>query len=238
MATKSSVIVLASPKGGAGKTTASLTLASEIAYQTNELVTIIDADPNHPFKSWENIRSNQKKTKDSISVIYDESEDTILENIEKARKQSRFVIIDLEGTKNMRTSYAISRADCVVIPTQGSILDANEAAQAIKLIRRAEKAYQRSIPYSLLFTRMPAAIMSRNFADIKGQMESNSIPVLNCRLVEREAFKTIFSTGLTLHELTKSQVSGIKKAHDDAYYFAESVIDRLKGVKQKKTLAA
>ena len=238
MAAKSSLIVFASPKGGAGKTTATLTLASEIAYQTNEKVTIIDADPNYPFKSWERIRSNQKNIKDDISVIFDESEDTILDNIEKAKAESKFVIIDLEGTKNMRTSYAISRADLVVIPAQGSILDANEAAQAIKLIKRAEKAHERSIPFSLLFTRMPAAILSRNFADIKGQMEDNAIPVLNCRLVEREAFKTMFATGLTLHELRKTQVSGIAKAQEDAYYFAESVLDCLKKANQNKALAA
>lgn len=238
MAAKSSLIVFASPKGGAGKTTATLTLASEIAFQTGDKVTIIDADPNYPFKSWEKIRSRQDALKDNISVIYDESEDTILDNIERAKAESKFVIIDLEGTKNMRTSYAISRADLVIIPAQGSILDANEAAQAIKLIKRAEKAHERHIPFSLLFTRMPAAIMSRNFSDIKGQMEDNSIPVLNSRLVEREAFKTMFATGLTLHELTNAQVSGLEKAQEDAYYLVESVLNRLKEGKNTKALAA
>ena len=238
MAAKSSLIVFASPKGGAGKTTATLTLASEIAFQTGDKVTIIDADPNYPFKSWERIRSRQDALKDNVSVIYDESEDTILDNIERAKAESKFVIIDLEGTKNMRTSYAISRADLVIIPAQGSILDANEAAQAIKLIKRAEKAHERHIPFSLLFTRMPAAIMSRNFSDIKGQMEDNSIPVLKSRLVEREAFKTMFATGLTLHELTNEQVSGLEKAQEDAYYLVESVLDRLREGKHKKAIAA
>ncbi|RYF34242.1 MAG: ParA family protein, partial [Cytophagaceae bacterium] len=42
-------IVFVSPKGGAGKTTAALILASELA--RGAAVTVIDADPNHPIKS-------------------------------------------------------------------------------------------------------------------------------------------------------------------------------------------
>jgi chromosome partitioning protein len=43
-------IVFVSPKGGAGKTTSALILASQIARGTT--VTIVDADPNHPIKTW------------------------------------------------------------------------------------------------------------------------------------------------------------------------------------------
>jgi hypothetical protein len=39
----------------------------------------------------------------------------------------------LEGTASMTVAYAISRADLVLIPTQGSQLDAAEAAKAVKL---------------------------------------------------------------------------------------------------------
>ena len=43
-------IVFVSPKGGAGKTTAALILALEIA--RGAPVTVIDADPNRPIKNW------------------------------------------------------------------------------------------------------------------------------------------------------------------------------------------
>ena len=45
------VIVFASPKGGAGKTTSSFLLASEMAARGLNTA-IIDADPNHPILSW------------------------------------------------------------------------------------------------------------------------------------------------------------------------------------------
>ncbi len=44
-------IVFASPKGGAGKSTAAVLLATELALK-GAAVTIIDADPNKPVSEW------------------------------------------------------------------------------------------------------------------------------------------------------------------------------------------
>ncbi|MGB4057584.1 MAG: ParA family protein [Alphaproteobacteria bacterium] len=234
MSAKAPVIAFVSPKGGAGKTTATLTLASELVYQTDSKVTIIDADPNYPFKRW--VQLGRKP--DLLEVIFDESEETILDNIEKAKRNSSAVLVDLEGTKNMRVTYAVSQADLVIIPVQGSMLDANEAAEAIKLIKRTEKGFNKQIEYALLFTRMPAAIISRNFSDIARQLTSNKIPVFGSQLTEREAFKTMFSTGLVLHELTASQVGGLEKALEDSYNLALGVTARVNANRKKIQQAA
>ncbi len=234
MSAKAPVIAFVSPKGGAGKTTATLTLASELIHQTNNKITIIDADPNYPFKRW--VQMGRKP--DLLDVIFDESEETILDNIEKAKRNSSAVLVDLEGTKNMRVTYAVSQADLVIIPVQGSMLDANEAAEAIKLIKRTEKGFNKQIEYALLFTRMPAAIISRNFADIARQFTANKIPVFESQLTEREAFKTMFSTGLVLHELTASQVGGLEKALEDSYNLALGVTARVNASRRKIQQAA
>lgn len=229
------VIAFVSPKGGVGKTTAALTLASELVHQTKQQVTIIDADPNYPFKRWTALG----RKPDNVNIICDDNEETILDNIEAAKKESRAVIVDLEGTKNMRVTYAVSRADLVVIPVQGSILDANEAAEAIKLVKRTEKGFNRSIDYAILFTRMPAALVSRNFLDISNQFSSAKVSLLGAQLVEREAYKTMFTTGRALHDLQESQVSGLAKAKQDSYLLTEKVVERLKnGFKQQQTIAA
>lgn len=228
------VIAFVSPKGGVGKTTATLALASEFVYQTEQPITIIDADPNHPFKNWGALGNKSEL----INVICDDSEETILDNIEAAKKHSKAVLIDLEGTKNMRVTYAVSQADLVVIPVQGSILDANEAAEAIKLVKRTEKGFGKTIDYGILFTRMPAAITTKNFIDISNQFSSAGIQLLEARLIEREAYKTMFATGKVLHELTDNQVSGLEKAKLDTYCLAEAVLKRLqkaRGSNSKET---
>jgi chromosome partitioning protein len=66
--------------------------------------------------------------------------------------------------------YAISRADLVIIPTQGSNLDAAEAAKAIKLVKTQERALGRSIPCTILFTRTNAAIRTRTLQSISTRL--------------------------------------------------------------------
>lgn len=234
MSAKTPVIAFVSPKGGVGKTTAALTLAAELAHQMEHPVTIIDADPNRPFKRWVDLG----RSSPLINVILDDSEETILENIERAKAISRAVIIDLEGTKNMRVSFAVSQADLVIIPMGGSALEANEAGEAIKLIRQTEKGFGRKIDYAILFTKIPAAIVSRNFTDIARQLTASGIPTLGTRLIDREAYKTMFALGKDLYGLTDKEVGGLAKARDDSYAFAAAVVSKINEKRQQYAIAA
>ncbi|MCC2654489.1 MAG: hypothetical protein K0Q60_4655, partial [Microvirga sp.] len=45
------VVVVANPKGGAGKSTAALVLATTLVH-LGATVSIIDADPNRPIMDW------------------------------------------------------------------------------------------------------------------------------------------------------------------------------------------
>jgi chromosome partitioning protein len=119
-------IVFASPKGGVGKSTAAFLLASELASHGGT-VTIIDADPNRPLSQWAEPPGKPER----LTVIDNASEDSVIDVIEAAALKTTFVIVDLEGTASMMAGYAMSRADLVIIPAQGSHLDATEAVKAI-----------------------------------------------------------------------------------------------------------
>lgn len=115
--------------------------------------------------------------------------------IEDATLKTPFVIVDLEGTASTMVAYAISRADLVIIPTQGSQLDAAEPTKAIKLIRQQEKAFTRKIPYSILFTRTSAAIRPRTLQHIQAEFRKHGIRAFQIQIHERDAFKALFSFG-------------------------------------------
>lgn len=231
MSAKTPVIAFVSPKGGVGKTTAALTLAAELSHQMERAVTIIDADPNRPFKRWVDLGN----CPELINVVLDDDETTILDNIERAKEISRAVIIDLEGTKNVRVTYAVSKADLVIIPMGGSALEANEAGEAIKLIRQVERGFNRKIPYVILFTKIPAAIVSRNFSDIARQLTQNGIPTLGTRLIDREAYRTMFALGKTLHDLNDRKVGGLAKAREDSYALAEAIVAQINQTRHSQT---
>jgi chromosome partitioning protein len=105
-------VVFISPKGGVGKTTAALVLATQLAKAWQ--VTMLDADPNRPIKGWASANAGFK----NLNVV-DVDEDNIIERIEEAAARSPFVVVDLEGTAAKIVLLAVSQADRVVVPTQG-----------------------------------------------------------------------------------------------------------------------
>jgi chromosome partitioning protein len=217
------VISLVSSKGGAGKTTSAAVLAGELVASGRSVI-MIDADPNRPLVAWAALRP----LPDGLSVIADESADTIIDTIEEARPQANFVIVDLEGTATDRVGFAIARSDLVLIPLQPSVLDANEAVKAIKLVRQMSRVANREIPYRLFFSRVAAAIRERTAKDLKAQFSANGADLLASGLVDRAAFRAIFSLGGTLHTIDAKDVGGLRAAKDNAFAFAQGVVEALK----------
>jgi chromosome partitioning protein len=134
-------IAFASSKGGAGKSTSALLLASELAGRGGS-VTLIDADPNQPISQWSKLPGLPSKL-----IVLAVTEDTLLDAVDAAALKTQFVIVDLEGTANLMVAQAMSRADLVIIPTKGSKLDAVEAIKVIKFLKQQERAYKKAIPY-------------------------------------------------------------------------------------------
>jgi chromosome partitioning protein len=180
-------IVLISPKGGAGKTTAALVLASQIARTAP--VTVIDADPNHPIRAWG--RGNH--VPEQLAIVSDVDEENSIDHIEAAAQKTPFVIVDLEGTAAKIVLLAASQADLVIIPTQGSQLDAEQASRAIKAVKDTQRMTGRPVPFAVLFTRTNPAIRTRTTSHITKALQEAGIPLLVTELHEREAFRAMGS---------------------------------------------
>lgn len=214
-------IVFVSPKGGAGKTTAALILACELARGAS--VTVIDADPNRPIKNWATTAGAS-----NLTVIADADEENILERIEEAAALTPFVVVDLEGTAAKIVLLAVSQADLVIVPTQGSQLDAEQASRALRVIKQQEKMSGRPVPFSVLLTRTSVAIRTRNMAHIERGLIEAGVPVLKTELHEREAFRAVFSFRLPLERLDPTEVGNLNKAVANAEAFATEVIELLR----------
>lgn len=224
------VITFSSPKGGAGKTTAATVLATELA-ERGATVTVIDADPNKNVVDWGKLGSIPER----LSVIGDVTEENIVDVIEEAAGTSSFVIVDLEGTASLMVSYAISMSDFVVIPVQGSQLDAKQAARQMKLIKAQERIAGKTIPFAVLFTRTNPAIMPKTQRHIEDRFDELGVPVLETRLYDREAFRAMFSFGGPLSSLADKGVSNLQTALNNAREYTAEIVERLRNGNQPRS---
>jgi chromosome partitioning protein len=215
-------IAFVSPKGGAGKTTSAFLLATALTKFYD--VTIIDADPNHPIQTW----ARGGNTPPRLTIVSDVDEDSIIERIEEAAATTPVVIVDLEGTASLIVVKAISQTDLVIIPTQGSQLDANEASRAIRVVMQNAKMTKTETPYAVLLTRTNPSIRTRTQAHIQNGLIDAGIPVFESELNERDAFKAVFSFQQTLDGLSAADVPNLDKAKLNLWEFVHEVLERLK----------
>lgn len=220
-------IVFACPKGGVGKTTTATVLAC--MFSREYPVTLVDADPNRPIAAW----SRKPGCPENLTVISDVSETNIIEELDKASSVTPFVVVDLEGTASTTVAYAISRADLVIIPMQPSQLDGDQMAKAVKFVERQEKAFNRRIPRSILFTRTSAAIRLRDHKDMLDDITKYGVDVFESEIIERSAFKAMFRRGGTLFDLDRKQVSGVDQAYLNAKAFTMEVVQKIKAARNE-----
>ncbi len=211
------VISVICSKGGSGKSTSATLLAIEFA-RTNDVV-LIDADPNQGVVRW----SQRAAIPGRLKVRGEVDETNIGDAIVEASRNVPIVIVDCEGRGGVTTTFAVGHSDLVIIPAQGSMLDAEEVVKSLKMVENVGSMKQRRIACAVLFTRTSPSLNPRTLRAIRDELVEGGVRVFDARLDDREAFRAIFSFGGTLDDLTAQNVSNIAKARDNAAVFAQEV---------------
>lgn len=222
------VIAVANPKGGAGKSTTTLVLATTLARQ-GASVTVLDCDRNQPIAGW-----REGGSKNPVVVDSAIDEESFKEKLDHHRRKSQFVFVDLEGTANRLMSRALFRAHLAIIPIQASPTDAELAAKAIHLIKDEGESFDKVIPYRVLFTRTSPQIKTKIERQIFAQLSGGEIPQFANHLNERAAYKSMFFHQLDLDELDPDEVNGLPQARDNALKLTAELVDM---VAQKEAAA-
>ena len=157
-------IVVASPKGGAGKSTTAVLLGTELA-RAGVDVTFLDCDPNRSLTVW----ADRGTLPDRVSVLSDVGEAEIVRTIKSADADGKVVIVDLEGVASRLVSRAISQADLVLTPMRATTLDATIGARALALVAEEEETLDRPIAHAVVFT-MTKAILSKPHKSIAASL--------------------------------------------------------------------
>jgi chromosome partitioning protein len=215
------VVAVASPKGGSGKSTASIILGTELAHAGAEVV-ILDCDPNRSITIW----SDRAPLPPRITVKADVGESEIVRMIKQQDADGRIVVVDLEGVASRLASRAISQADLVLTPMRATTLDATIGVRALALVQEEEEALGRPIRHAIVFT-MTRAIRSKQHTAIEASLKGQGVDVITPPLMERSAFSALFEFGGDLR--TMPAQGKMEPAVENAAKFADAVYQRLAG---------
>lgn len=218
------IITVGSSKGGCGKTTTVLALASEIRSAGQE-VCIIDADDQLSAFNW----YEKWTAKDRITVVNASNLTRDIEirgHIAAAAEKYPFVIVDPAGMRSQRMQWAVSVSDMWIIPQKATSLDAAATASLLDLDMEAIIGMRggQSIAHRILFTMTNPLILSRNERHVVESTKAKA-PVFDAELQQFDAYAAMDLYGLTLEEIELQGVANASKPRRYAGQILKQAID-------------
>lgn len=201
------VIVVASHKGGVGKTTISLLLAEELSYRGYD-VGLVEADKQRHTANYLAMRQSAERAA-NFELYSDEDAETVGRTIRRADERHDLVVVDLPGMEGLQFTRAAARANLVLIPMPPSTMDANSASRAMEQLAIEEDHLGRQIPVRIVFNmvkdakRQNSAIgvdhVERTLRDYIGE---HGLPRISAELTWRPSgFRRWYLDGKTLREM-------------------------------------
>lgn len=224
-------ITFASSKGGAGKTTSAIVLASTLAQEYSVLM--IDADPAERLMSW----SRKGELPENITVAKSQGERSIHDEIEQGLEDFDFVLIDLEGAATRLNAYAMTAADLVIVPMGDEQPDAEGTLETLAMLRVESRATRRNINTMILFCKTQSAVKSRMAMSINKQIRERIENTFTVELYQRTAYSSLHNMGGSLYDLDREAVTGVDKAILNAELLREEVYQVLENIAMKRMIA-
>ncbi|OLP55845.1 chromosome partitioning protein ParA [Rhizobium rhizosphaerae] len=211
-------ITFANTKGGAGKTTAVLLLATEFV-RRGYRICIVDTDPQRWISRW----FEAAQPHDNLTVATFVSLASLQRTIQQYQTSCDYIIVDLPGAQSPLLATALGMSDHVMIPIQGSSMDAQGGAQVIELLSYLDRKANITIAHSVVLSRVNPMVTTRALLAVKALLAERSVNLLQTPIIERAAFRDMFEYGVFLHQMQPERVSNLAKAIQNAESFADEV---------------
>jgi chromosome partitioning protein len=186
------VLVLATGKGGVGKSSLARSLAGHWLY-IGQRPAIIDADPQASIASFHDEEGPMGK----VPVIADPELESVRGTISELVERHRPVIVDTAGFRNKTTIVACVAADLVLIPLKAAAEDVREAIAMFNLISELNATPERQsnpIRAAMVLTMTtPGTVIARH---VRKELEAAGFPLLLAEVTQRVAYPELSMKGL------------------------------------------
>lgn len=187
------IIVLATGKGGAGKSTVARALAAHWLSARHQPA-LIDADPQASLASFHDPQGPMK----TVPLLADAEVATVRQSILDLSGKYRPVIVDTAGFRNQTTIMAAISADLVLIPLKAAAEDVREAIAMYDLVQELNGTPEReghSIDVMMVLTMTtPGTVIARH---VRKELEEGGYPLLAAEVTQRVAYPEHSMRGLS-----------------------------------------
>ena len=185
------VISLLNQKGGCGKTTLTVHIATALARQ-GEKVLLIDADPQGSALDWSAAREGEP-----MFPVAGLPKSSIHKELPGLAHGYTIVLIDGPPRVYDVAGSAIMASDLVLIPVQPSPYDVWAAKEIVDLLHNAS-VYQGKLKSAFVINRK--IVNTAIGRDVVEALSEHPIPVLEAAVSQRVAFAESASKGLTVYD--------------------------------------
>ncbi|EMQ5760189.1 ParA family partition ATPase [Proteus mirabilis] len=190
------IISFLNPKGGSGKTTAVINVATALTKQGYHLA-VVDTDPQMSLTNWSRVGN-------SAFDVYTASSEKDVYSIRKDLSNYQLVVVDGAGSLSVITSAAVMVSDLVIIPVTPSPLDFS-AAGSVTAVLEAQ-AYNRKVEARFLITRKIEQALMLNV--LKENLKDKDIPTLKTSISQRQIYIKSILQGNTVFESNDGAAKG------------------------------
>lgn len=185
------IIAFLNQKGGVGKSTLSIHVATALALRGGRVL-LVDADPQHSALDWQEAREEEPL----FSVVGIPTK-ALHRDVAIQAKTHDYIVIDGPPRVNELARAAILAADIVMIPVQPSPLDVWAAKEIIDLIHEAT-VFKPNL--KAVFAVNRKIVNTAIGRDVAHALAEYDIPVLTAIVSQRVAFAESIATGSTVLE--------------------------------------
>lgn len=211
------VVTAYSHKGGTGKTTALMMLASAIDARRQSAL-LIDCDPHQSFKAYEvqSRRAEADLWSDRFNVKFMHYEATPLLHLEELLLLSDesgeydYCLLNLAGIDHPFNRHVLQYAELTLMPFAPAALDLFELPGAVDVLRQLGQEGEIG-DVRVVFNRIKPSMTIAQSRDI--EYATNTFPVMNTQIRETDVIRDIVMRGLLSRTIsaTEKGVAGFRK---------------------------
>ena len=194
------IIVLASRKGGAGKTTILCNLAAELV-QDGSTALIVDCDPLQGSLQWCAAREDHPKLR-QIKAVNARAEKSTEVKIGDLRKKFDHILIDTPGHDEGGHRYVYGAADLLIFPLKPSQLDLQATVEWMKDLTERYQALRPSIKVATVLNECLSS-SKRETREALAYCAHFGIEPLDARLASRIIYRDLIAEGIGITESKK-----------------------------------